>query len=145
MSPSQKDWVLLALRNGPLDRIHLMKVLFLLWIRANRKIPGYFVFEPYLYGPFSLDVYSALADVQREGLVVQPPHPIQDWVPYYLTGKGERAAEEAAQSVDGHLLVLLGTITAEIAPLNFYDLLRRVYREAPEFAARSLMREIVEA
>lgn len=143
--PSQKNWVLLALRNGPLDRIHLMKVLFLLWIRANRQISGYFVFEPYLYGAFSLDSYSALADVQREGLVVQPPHPIHDWAPHHLTDKGKLVAGEAAQLVDTHLLALLETITAEIVPLNFYDLLRKVYREAPEFAARSLIREIVEA
>lgn len=145
MGPAQREWVLLALKNGPLDRIHLMKALFLLWVRAGRNIPDYFVFEPYLYGPFSLSVYSALAELQRDGLVVQPPHPIHDWAPYYLTEKGKRAATDAAGSTASNLLGLLDSITSEIAQLSFYDLLRKVYKEAPEFTANSLMRQFVEA
>ena len=67
MMISKRDWILLALRKTPLDRIRLMKTLFLVWNRSGRSIAGYFEFEPYLYGPCSLEMYSVLDDLTEHG------------------------------------------------------------------------------
>jgi len=143
MSLTKKDWILLALRRIPLDRIHIMKTLFLIWHRSERNIPDYFEFEPYLYGPCSFEVYSVLADLQADGLIVQPPHPVPQWVNYYLTAKGKREAEEAEKGISPTTLELIEKVAEEISRLDFSELLRQVYSEAPDFAVNSMFREAI--
>jgi hypothetical protein len=139
MIPSKQDWILLALRKTPLDRIHLMKTLFLVWNRSGRGIPGYFVFEPYLYGPCSFEVYSVLDLLSRQRLIVQPPHSVQQWAKYYLTKQGRDVVQKAAKAVDPSKLSLLEQVAQEVSQLGFYELLQKVYSEAPEFAANSIL------
>ena len=136
----KKDWILLFLREAPLDRIHLMKALFLLWYRSGRDIPNYFVFEPYLYGPCSFEVYSILDGLTKEGLLVQPLQPAQQWARYYLTTKGMRQAKKAGDTAGPETIGKIKEITREVSRLGFYELLRKVYTEAPEFAKQSIIR-----
>jgi|SRR3989304_3135587 len=143
MALTEKDWILLALKRIPLDRIHIMKTLFLIWHRSGRKMTGYFQFEPYLYGPCSFEVYSMLGNLQANGFIVQPPHPAPQWVNYYLTDRGKKEAEEAEKRVSPNILRLIEEVANEVSRLNFYELLRSVYTEAPDFAVNSMFKEIV--
>src|SRR5579884_1138962 len=95
-------WVLVMLRVSPLDRMHIMRGLFLFQRRAG-GVRDAFKFEPYLFGPCSFEVYDVLAAVEGDGLAVRPTHPTPQWVPYYLTGRGEKEAEVAARSLDPQL------------------------------------------
>ena len=140
MGPSKKHWILLALKTAPLDRIQLMKTLFLLWYRSDRKIAGYFHFEPYLYGPYSLEVYSVLAELSGEGLIVQAPQPVSGRAKYYLTRQGMTAVEGSQKAVGTEMFQSLQSVVQEVAQLGFYELLKRVYSEAPEFAVNSIVR-----
>jgi len=135
-------WILAMLRISPLDRIHIMKALFLLQRRA-REIPDYFQFKPYLYGPCSFEVYDVLAALEREGLVVRPLHPMPHWVAYYLTERGKKEAEKAARALDPQLREHLEALTREVSQLGFYELLRRVYDEAPEFTVNSVLKGVL--
>jgi uncharacterized protein YwgA len=135
-------WILAILRISPLDRIHIMKALFLLQRRAG-KIPDYFHFEPYLYGPCSFEVYDALTALEREGLIVRPLHPMPHWVAYYLTERGKKEAEKAVHDLDLKLREHLEAVTREVSQLGFYELLKRVYDEAPEFAENSVLKGIL--
>ncbi len=141
MSHPKAKWILAMLRVSPLDRIHIMKGLFLLWKRAG-EIPDYFHFEPYLYGPCSFEVYDVLAIMENEGLIVQPSHPVLRWEAYYLTERGRKEAERAIREMDPPLRERLEEITREVNRLGFYALLKRVYDEAPEFAVNSVMKGI---
>lgn len=143
MALTKKDWILLVLRQTPLDRIHIMKTLFLIWHRLGRKIPDFFEFEPYLYGPCSFEVYSVLESLQADGYVVQPPHPMPQWVNYYLTGRGKKEAEEVAKSASPKTLRFIETVAKEASQLSFYELLRKVYNEAPDFAVNSIFRRVI--
>lgn len=143
MGLTKKDWILLALRQTPLDRIHIMKTLFLIWHRLGRKIPDYFQFEPYLYGPCSFEVYTALENLQEDGYIVQPPHLAPQWVNYYLTKKGKKEVEEAAKRVSSDVLKVIEEVAEEVFQLNFYELLKVVYKEAPDFAVNSMFRGFV--
>lgn len=140
MAASKKDWILLALNREPLDRIHLMKALFLLWKRCKQNIPDYFLFEPYLYGPCSFEVYDLLQKLLGEGLILQPLVPRQKWSKYYLTPRGAAHAKAAEKRADPVLLARLREIVDSISNLSFYALLQKVYKEAPEFTTRTVLR-----
>ena len=99
--------------------------------------------EPYLYGPCSFEVYSVLDSLTKQGFIVQPPHPMQRWADYYLTEQGKHAADEAAKRADADARRLVNEVVQEVAQSGFSDLLRKVYSEAPEFAANSLMGGII--
>jgi hypothetical protein len=138
-SVEKRDWLLLFLRERPLDRIRLMKGLFLLWHRSGRNIEGFFEFVPYMYGPCSFALYNAIEAAKRERLVTQAPHPVERWAPYFLTAQGAHSAACTADKVDPRLLQLIRSIAAEVASTGFYELLRRVYTEAPDFASDSVL------
>jgi len=126
-----------------MDRIHIMKALFLIWHRSERKVRDYFEFEPYLYGPCSFEVYSELEKLTAEGLIVQPPHPAPQWVDYCLTKSGKREAEEVVQKAPHTTLKLIEDVAAEVSQLDFHRLLQKVYAEAPDFAVNSMFKEVV--
>ena len=119
-----------------------MKALFLLQRRAG-EIPDYFHFEPYLYGPCSFEVYDVLATLEKEGLVVRPLHPMPQWVAYYLTERGKKEAESALRDLDPGVRKRLETVTRDVSQLGFYELLKRVYDEAPEFTVNSVLKGVV--
>ncbi len=143
MALKRRDWILLSLLRAPLDRIHIMKILFLIWHRSGRGLKDYFAFVPYLYGPCSFQVYSELETLCGNRSIVQPPHPVPEWVKYYLTEKGRMEAKQAAQEASSEILRLIEGVVDEVCGLNFYELLQRVYAEAPDFAANSVFKKIV--
>lgn len=142
MSAQKKDWILLALKERPLDRLHLMKALFLTWHRSGRDVRDYFRFEPYLYGPCSFETYRVLEDLSKEQLVTQQVQAVQQWARYYLTDKGKHAAVEAFKRADPNVLELLQKAVREVSALSFSKLLAKVYDEAPDFAVNSVVRGV---
>ncbi|KIE57799.1 hypothetical protein A946_11250 [Methylacidiphilum kamchatkense Kam1] len=142
MAHPKAKWILATLKVTPLDRIRIMKTLFLMWKREG-NISDYFRFEPYLYGPCSFEVYDILAAMEREGLIVQPSHSVAQWAKYYLTQRGREEAERAIREITPELRERLEAITTEVSRFSFYELLKRVYTEAPEFATNSVLREVV--
>lgn len=129
--------ILAALNAAPLDRIRLMKALFLAWHKQGQPTDGPFHFEPYLYGPFALDVYGELEAAKREGLIAQPSYPIDRRTPYYLTEKGRTAVMESQRREDVPW-EMLTTYARWAAQQSFSSLLTQVYQEAPEFAQQSV-------
>ncbi len=132
----KRDWLLLILREKPLDVLRLMKGLFLIWNRSGRQIDGFYRFVPYKYGPYSSELYNELELAKRDGLVNSS---VTRWAPYSLTPKGLAEAANAGKKTDSGILALIQSIAIEVISVNFYGLLRRVYLEAPDFAAKSVM------
>ena len=135
----KQDWLLLLLQEKPLDRVRLMKALFLIWHRSGRKLADFYDFIPYMYGPCSFDLYRELDAAEREKFVTQAPHAGSRWARYFLTRRGEDAAANARQKMDQPSLDLLRSVAEEVASAGFHDLLWRVYAEAPDFAMQSVM------
>ena len=135
MIVSKRDWVLLALSAGPLDRIHLMEALFLTWNRLGRNIPGFFQFTPSLsYGPCNLECHSMLDTLCEEGLAVKAPHEGEGRAKYHLTVEGRIEAEQAAERSDPAPLGSLQAVVKEVGALAIYSLLRKGHSEALEHA-----------
>lgn len=143
MALKKKDWILLILMLSPMDRIHIMKALFLIWHRLGRKIEDYFEFEPYLYGPCSFEVYLMLKNLEVERFIVQPSHPIPKWVNFYLTNKGREEARKIYEKSPIEIREIIDKVVKEISDLNFFKLLHKVYKEAPDFAVNSIFKGIV--
>lgn len=143
MRNPKAKWILAMLRISPMDRIHIMKALFLLGRRGG-DLPNFFKFEPYLYGPCSFELYTLLEELVEEGLIVQPPHPAPRWGKYYLTPKGKIEADRAFKEINPQHRYLLKEVTREVGRMGFYELLKYVYKEAPEFAVNSVVREALE-
>lgn len=131
------DQVLTALRAAPLDRVHLMKTLFLHWYRRDRPAEGPFHFQPYMFGPCAFDLYSALARLEAERLIAQEQP--SSWSDYMLTESGKQVADQAARRL-GEQAGQIERIARWASGQTFHALLYSVYKEAPEFAARSVVR-----
>jgi len=131
----QEAQIIAALQAAPLDRIRLMKTIFLAWHRGGRR-EGPFHFQPYMYGPCAFDLYDALADMEQRGLVVQAPHPVNRWGDYYLT----EAGKQAATAIPSDVSLAMEPIARWASTQGFRPLLDAVYREAPEFASKSILR-----
>jgi len=133
MIASKRDWLLLAFRAGPLDRIHLMEALFLTWNRSERNIPNFFRFEESeSYGPCSQEFYSVLEELCREGLIVKASQEDRGRAKYRLTVKGRLAAEQAAQDAERDALGRLDTVIEEVCQLDVYTLIQKVNSEAQD-------------
>lgn len=133
-------WILLLLREKPLDRIRLMKGLFLIWHRSGRDIPGFFEFIPYMYGPCSFELYDELEAAARDRLLTQLQDTYPRWSPYYITERGKEVADRSAQEIDPETLCRVRAVANEVAGLDFYTLLRQVYKEAPDFATDTVVK-----
>lgn len=136
----QRAQILAALQTTPLDRVRLMKTIFLLWHRSGQPETGPFTFEPYLYGPCAFDLYAALEDMERRGLIVQAPHAISRWAPYHLTEEGSKAAA-LNTDLDKAQRETIAEIASWTAAQSFRSLLDHVYREAPDYATQSILRQ----
>ncbi len=136
---TKREWLLLLLRERPLDRIRLMKALFLIWHRSGRRIEDFYEFVPYMYGPCSFDLYMELDAAEHEQYVTQAPHPVMRWAPYYLTDKGSVAAKNVKRKANEATRNMIEATAKEVASENFHTLLRRVYAEAPDFASQSVV------
>ena len=136
------DLILLLLREKPLDRIRLMKALFLIWLRSGRNIPGFFEFVPYMYGPCSFELYDEIDRAGRERFLTQLSGSYPRWSPYYITERGKKAADQASQEINATTLRLVRAVAQEVSELDFHNLLRRVYAEAPDFATNTVVKSL---
>jgi len=136
----RRDWILFLLSESSLDRIHLMKGLFLVWYKSDRLIEDYFQFEPYLYGPCSLEVYASLNELLQEGFIAQPQHHDIRYEAYSLTPRGLPIATERRKLLSGRLSKVISGVVSEIKSMGFHELLKMVYKEAPEYAVNSMFK-----
>lgn len=137
----QEAQVLLALSVAPLDRVRLMKTLFLAWHRLGRPTPAPFGFSPYLYGPCSFELYGVLRDLQERGLVVITTSAFGKQARYHLTNTGRAVALQAQRAESPQVAGLITSIAGWASTQSFRSLLGHVYAEAPDFAVNSVLNQ----
>lgn len=125
----------------PIDPIRIMKGLFLFGMEKRTELRDFYVFEPYLYGPCSFQVYSDLRDLIAAGnvdeLVLSPFH---RWSYYRLTEQGKRRAQQVIAVLPEALVVKLRNVKETVMSKSFLDLLRYIYEKYPAYAAESIIR-----
>jgi hypothetical protein len=127
-------------KSDPLDRIRIMKSLFLL-SQEVPKIAGLFHFEPYLYGAISFDVYTELDELESAGLVTTTKEFSNErWNRYFLTTKGTMGAREASKNLPKSILSKIESLKRYVTSKQTYELLKEIYAKYPAFAKRSVIK-----
>ena len=147
--PTRTDWLLRFIAgadgdDGDLDRIHIMKGMFLFQEEHSPPSEVNYRFRPYDYGPFTSEIYDDLTALKAEGHL----RAFEDgFAPgrerYYRVSASGREYLQRVAFDDEHEQVVL-SVRREISGLNFHDLLKRVYRAHPASAARSIARGILD-
>jgi hypothetical protein len=126
--------------NEPLDRIRVMKGLFLL-SQETPDLNGLFHFDPYLYGAVSFEVYDDLRELQREGLVATTAEYTNErWNRYYLTHKGITETKKLEKRFTKSMLGSVQSVKRYVSSKQTYELLKEIYAKYPKFAEKSVIR-----
>lgn len=138
---ARQDQILVTLSAAALDRVRLMKTLFLVWHRSGRPAESPFTWQPYLYGPCAFDLYGSLEELERDCFVAISPHPLMNRATYRLTKAGVQQVPGAEVRLGDDLATAVRTTARWTAGMGFRELLDRVYADAPDFATRSVLHQ----
>lgn len=141
--PARTDWLLRFIAgtegyDGWVDRIRIMKGMFLFQAEAPRPPEIDYTFRPYDYGPFTPEIYRDLEALVEKSYVVESP-----------AGRSYRATQQGRDYLSGLLfpaqpLEALIELRVEITDLSFRKLLKRVYSAHPESARRSVAKDVLD-
>ena len=124
--------------NEPIDRIRLMKALFLL-SQEESRLQGTFKFEPYLYGAVSFAVYDYLRSLEGKGIVTTTKeYENERWNRYYLTSVGIKVAQSL--KLPQEVVAKIARVKQYVTSKETYQLLREIYAKYPDFATKSVIR-----
>jgi len=99
-----------------------------------------FSFRGYNYGPFTEEIYDCLEFLQNLDLVELNEEGNKKGV--ILTQKGlEFFNTKIKDVIPDELIKMLEKVVEEYGALDYDELIRRVYREHPEYAEKSLIRD----
>ena len=124
-----------------LDPIRIMKGLFLIAMEAPKKwLPreARYKFEPYDWGPYSVDIYSDLDQLIEYKYIKTIEIPDHSWKYYSLTSMGIKISKSVAKDMDPRMVKYLQTIREFVDSLSFHELLTAIYRQYPKYAVNSV-------
>lgn len=140
--PTRQEWMLRFIAGPPgykyaVDRIRLMKGMFLFQKEGGAPPDVDYKFTPYDYGPFTPEVYRDAEALAAEGLVLEA----RDGQSYRITEAGRLAL--AKYNFPEALTETLDQFRIEVTEATFKELLRRVYTAYPESASRSVAKDVL--
>lgn len=138
----RKDWIMVlihAAEDRHLDRVRIVKGLFLLSQESPDTLDNFYSFYAYLYGPFSDEIYSDLDELLEENLVAMDSNIAPAWSQYRLTEKGTARAKEIWESLSKPVQQKISEIVKNVLSLSFSKLLTYVYEKYPDYAKESVL------
>ncbi len=144
---ARQDWLLSFIvgtehYDSWVDRIRLMKGMFLFQEEGDAPPEVDYDFQPYDYGPFTREVYDDLEELSRQGLIIEA----RDGKSYRATAAGCSRIDDLVShplGLDPPAVEHLQNLRVELADLSFRQLLKRVYDAHPESAARSVAKDVL--
>lgn len=144
---ARQDWLLLFIvgtkhYDSWVDRIRLMKGMFLFQEEGDAPPEVDYNFHPFDYGPFTREVYDDLEELSREGLIIEA----RDGKSYRATAAGCSRINDLVThplELDPPAVEHLQSLRVELGDLGFRQLLKRVYEAHPESAARSVAKDVL--
>ena len=136
-----KDVVLLVTQAGRhvMSPVQLQKAVFLVSKGGLKGLPEeMYDFQPHHYGPFDSKIYDDAEELYDENLVLRTRSRYGAWTDTIITPAGMEKAAELSHQLPSETIDRLTEIVDEVQSLSFHDLLRRVYREYPEFRKNSV-------
>ena len=127
-----------------LDPIRIIKGLFVFSQKISKKFlygeDFKYAFEPYLYGPYSRQIYSDIASLEDAGYVKSTHKPDVSWKYFSLTDKGKELIDQCVSDVGKVAADYLKILRKWITEQSFENLLKIIYREYPEYAKNSIFK-----
>ncbi len=139
---TKKEIVLMALAPAKSDHtpVQVQKSIFLIDRNISESIGGErFNFVPYSYGPFDIDVYKTLEQLQEEGMV--EINRGQDWKTYRLTAEGQEEGERLLQSIESSKRDYITAVSEFVQKLSFNALVSAFYKAYPDMRVNSVFRD----
>lgn len=127
--------IIVAADGEPVTPAQLQKVAFYLGMKFGDKLPGYYEFKKYDYGPFCVDVYRDAEKLEREGKVTISIQPRGGWRQYSATVTGIRAD---LKDIPDEVLTFIVEKVRWARELSFQELVRAVYRDFPAYRENSV-------
>lgn len=145
---NKRDWLLLFLRQAnpreaqSLDPIRIQKGMF--YFARSAAVPSgeKYDFIPYYFGPCSFAIYEDVDGLVANGTVEAVPVPGQTWRKYQLTAAGISRAARLASSANAEALDACSAARARVTKHTFRGLLKEVYKDYPEYAAESVVKNL---
>jgi uncharacterized protein YwgA len=135
-----RDWLLLLL-DGGLDPIRIQKAMFLFAMESGAPDTEVYRFEPYNWGPFSSRIYGDLERLQTDGMAVKVPVPGAGYAQYRRTAAGNVEADRLSPLGDSAQLACILKTRDAVTGMTFDNLLRKVYKDYPEYATKTMFPE----
>lgn len=140
--PTRQDWLLCFIvgtegYDSWVDRIRVMKGMFLFQEEGDAPSEVDYAFRPYDYGPFTPEVYHDLEDLEQQGSIAAS----RDAKSYRATGEGRIHLDMC--DLESGAVERLRELRVEVCALSFRDLLKRVYEAHPESAKRSIAKDVL--
>jgi uncharacterized protein YwgA len=142
MNFSRKDILLVFIalpineKRDIISPIQLMKGMFL--IKNELKMPDFYEFKPYLYGPCSFEIYSDLSNLLESSLISIVDTPFS-WKCFRITAKGLEKADLIIKNLDNELIGKLNEIKKFVIKKTFLELLEYIYKKYPEYAKNTII------
>jgi len=141
------DWLLIYLglpsANNYIhnDAIRVQYSLFFFYMENKENLKEFYSFEPYLYGPSSLDIFEDLEELQKRNLISKLKIKFDGPFYYVLTfdGDGHIKAKKLIKQDAYGLVNKLTDVKQKVTKLSFLQLLELVYIQYPEYARNSLI------
>lgn len=122
------------------SRVQIQKALFLLDRNIGELTGGpHFDFTPYHYGPFDPEVYRALEELERDGLITTSRDPAKPSPMYALTPDGLVKGRKELNGLEQRVQDFIRNTVHFVRTVSFTDLVRAIYREYPEMAENSVV------
>lgn len=142
-SISRTDWLLQFIAgtefyDGAIDRLRIMKALFLFQVETQAPREVNYEFQPYDYGPFTPEIYRDLEHLLEKGYIVE----VTEGRSYRATQQGRQYLSEI--NFPPKPLEALMELRVEVEDLSFRRLLKRVYTAHPASAKRSVARDVLD-
>lgn len=140
---TRKDWALLIIsiagKNG-LSPLRLQKSLFLIKQNIIEKITDdFYEFEPYNYGPFSVEIYRDAEDLEINNFIKVNLSQYGNWTEYSITKDGEKKAEEIKQNLNSNIIKYIKELVEWINNLNFREIVNFIYSNYPDYKVNSII------
>jgi len=143
------DWLLLfiGLTGGKYatDQLRVMKGMFLLDQEGPQELRGLYRFQAYDYGPFDSSVYSDLDALNRAALISITHGGGTSRRQYEVTARGSERVVHLQREVTPTALGEVQRVKNTVTSLGFTDLLKKVYRDYPDYAIYSVAKNVKDA
>lgn len=123
-------------------RIRFIKDFFLFSRKYLSKLFEISQFFPYHFGPYSTRVAQRINILKKNSDIIEAVFENNDWK-YSLSEKGKNIFQKISKDIDIETLKRISTIKQRFQESSIKNILKEIYVDYPEYAKRSIMKDIV--